>query len=123
MEYTNYGDADFWEGGIFAANDQDCNTAYYIVRCEPYPDDNEGTCFLFGRLYVDISDSWIDRQAVMDYIGMTEDTFDPAGFAIGCTDYYPWENFGAEQMGAGFDWTHATREEILRALPDDITVD
>lgn len=120
MEYVNCGDVDFWESGIYAAKDPDCDTAYYIIRCEPYPDDDGNEYFRFGDLYVDVSDSWIDREAVMDYIGMTEESFDPVEFAIGCTDYYAWENFGAEKMGWNFDWEHATREEILGALPDGI---
>lgn len=121
MYYANYGDVDFFENGTYVANDPDCNTAYYIIRCLPYSD-QEGH-YMYGDLYVDISDSWIDRSAVMDYAGMDEESFDPVLFAIACTDYYSWENFGAEEGFPNFGWQDVTREEILDVLPEDVCLE
>ena len=85
-EYKNYGDVNPLDyGGIWVK--QTGETEYDIIKYNP----DEST---FDDLLVDISDSWIEHEHVMNYIGMAEETFDPIQFAIGCTEFYSIENFG-----------------------------
>ena len=91
--YRNYGDKNFFDYGVLV-DDEHSDDEFQIIRCRPY-DDIEDT-YAFAELTVNINDSWIDKKAVMRYIGMTEETFDKVQFAIGCTDYYAWENFGID---------------------------
>ena len=108
--YTNYGDVDFFEYGILVEKESD--TEFSILRCVPYSD--EENLYMFALLHVDVNDDWIDRDAVMSYLGMNE--FDPIHFAIGCTDYYSWENFGADNYGLSYDWRRMTKETIQEEL-------
>lgn len=86
FEYKNYGDVNPLEyGGIWVRKNTE--TEFDIVRYDP--EDR-----IFANLLVNIFDSWIDRISVMNFIGMTEETFDSIWFAIGCIDYYVYENFG-----------------------------
>ena len=64
--------------------------------------DDEDDLYLFADCLVDIADDWIDRNAVMSYIGMTEDDFDPIQYAIGCIEYYGVENFSSPYDGYQF---------------------
>jgi len=128
--YRNYGDVNFFELGILVDTDHTYDpeggqNIVQIIRCLPY--DDEEDVFCFGELTVDIDDPWIDRRAVLSFIGMTEETFDPIQYAIGCTDYYSWDNFGAELYDA--DWQRVDREYIKGFLkyrsidPDGIHVE
>lgn len=124
MKMQSFGDKNFLDGGILLWKDPVCNTAFYLLRCDPFSDCDDR--FRFGRLYVDISDSWIDRDTVMDFIGMTKETFSPEAFAVGCTDYYSWEEFGVDQNFFGFPWNDASEADIETTmalftddLPDD----
>ena len=105
--YHNYGDRNFFEHGILVDTDHS-DTEFQMLRCLPYPDEEDK--YMFSRLDVDITDSWIDRKAVLSFLGMTEETFDPVQFAIGCTDYYSWDNFGASDYG---DWQDCTADYIV----------
>ena len=70
-----------------------------------------------AEVYVDITDSWIDRKRVMDFCGMTDETFNPIWFAIDCIEYYGAENFGADGCWMyKYDWTHMTKEEVKDVL-------
>lgn len=109
--YKNYGDKNFLESGRLMEPGHDGNT-FSFLYCEPYQDSKD--MYLFGDGTVDISDSWIDRDAVMSFIGMTQETFDPVVFALGCLDYYSLENFGVEHYA--YDWRHMNRDEILKIL-------
>lgn len=87
-EIINYGDINPLEhGGIWLK--QTNETEYEIIKNNP---ENN----LLYDLSVNISDSWIEKEKVMSFIGMTEETFDPILFAIGCTDYYNFMNFGGK---------------------------
>lgn len=109
--YINYGDRDFFENGILVDTEHS-DTEINIIRCLPY-EDYTGL-YQFGVMTVDINDDWIDRNAVMSFIGATETTFNAIEFAIGCTDYYSWNNFGADSYA--YDYTHMDKEEICKIL-------
>lgn len=98
--YKNYGDKHFLEHGVLVDTEHS-DTCFPMLLCRPY--DDEQDLYAFGDVEVDIEDSWIDRTAVMAYIGMSKDTFDPVQFAIGCTEYYSWDNFGAGGSYS-YDW-------------------
>lgn len=111
--FRSVGDVNFFENGILIRKDPDCKTGYYIIRCMPLSDQENR--FLFGELYVDISDDWIDRADVIAAYGL-DDSSNTENFAIACTDYYPWPNFGVEYLSRSYNWTNASREEIQSVL-------
>ena len=113
--YKNYGDRNFFEHGILA-DDEHSDSVISLIRCEPYPDEED--LYQFAKMDVDVDDPWIDRKAVMDYAGMKE--FDPVEFAIAASDYYSWENFGASSYGVFYDWQHMTKAEIRQALKGEL---
>lgn len=115
--FINYGDTNFLEHGVLVDSEHS-DTEFEMLRAEPYSDVEDQ--WQFARLSVDITDSWIDRKAVMDYIGMTEESFDPIQFAIGCTDYYSWENYGADDYGTSYDWRHVDKETIYSVLRNEL---
>lgn len=96
--WENFGDVNpLKHGGIFIKRDTEINpeTCFYIVK-NVY--DCDGEKHIIYDLYVDITDSWIEKQDVMEFIGMTENDFDSIQYAIGCTDYYSMENFGGNRI-------------------------
>ncbi|MCD8083426.1 MAG: hypothetical protein LUE86_08000 [Clostridiales bacterium] len=109
--YQNYGDRNFFENGMLVDTEHS-DTTFPMLLCTPYPDEED--LFQFGECEVDISDDWIDRKAVMDYIGMAEETFDPVAFAIGCVSWYSWDNFGA--INYAYDWTRMDKKSICDIL-------
>lgn len=109
MKWINYGDVDFFEYGTLVH--QESETEFRILRCLPYSDHED--MFQFADLHVDISDTWIDRAAVEKYADLNRET-SSAGYAVACTDYYSWENFGA--VNYAWDWQHMTRKEIEEIL-------
>lgn len=93
-KWSNFGDANPVEhGGIFVKQDSDNSNAFYIIKNQPI-DGEENKQYLFD-LYVDTSDDWIEKESVMDYLGMTEEKFDIIQYAIGITEYYNYLNFGS----------------------------
>lgn len=106
--YINYGDRNFFEHGILV-DAEHSDAEINILYCRPF--DDEENKFLFADCMVDITDNWIDKRSVMDYIGMTEENFDIAWFAVGCIDYYGVENFSSPYDGYEF-----TQEEIKEKL-------
>ena len=106
--YKNYGDYDFFEYGVLV-DDEHIENEIDILYCRPY--DDEEDLYLFAACTVDITDTWIDKKAVMDYIGMSDDNFDSIQFAIGCIDYYGVNNFSSPYNGYQF-----TKEEIKETL-------
>lgn len=106
--YTNYGDVNFFELGILV-DAEHSDTEIKVLYCRPYDDAED--LYLFADCEVDTTDYWIDKNAVMDYLGMTEETFDSIQFAIGCIDYYGVENFSSPYNGYQFN-----REEIENQL-------
>ena len=113
--YINYGDKDFFELGILVDTEHS-NTEFSMIRCLPYPEKED--LYQFAMLTVDITDSWINKEAVMSYIGMSEDTFDPVQYAIGCTDYYSWLEFGAGFHDA--DWQQVNAAYIVDVLKNQM---
>lgn len=106
--YINYGDVNFFELGILV-DAEHSDTEIKVLYCRPY--DDEEDLYLFADCEVDIEDSWINKNAVMDYLGMTEETFDSIQFAIGCIDYYGVENFSSPYNGYQFN-----RKEVENQL-------
>lgn len=111
--FTNYGDKNFFEHGCLV-DAEHSDTEFPMLLCRPYDDEND--LYQMARVTVDITDDWIDRKAVMDFIGMTEKTFDPVDFAIGCTEYYSWSNFGADDYGVFWNWKQMRKKEICDIL-------
>ena len=109
--YSNYGDKDFFERGVLVEVDDHSDTEYNILYCNPYSDIED--CYQFGDCTVDISDSWIDKEAVMSFIGMTDDEFNPVMFAIGCIDYYGISNLASSYA---YEMLHMTKKEICEIL-------
>lgn len=114
--YRNYGDKNFFETGILVEDPATSKAEFNMLLCRPYSDAED--LFQFSAVTVDINDAWIDRDAVMSFAGMTEDAFDPLHFAIACTEYYSWENFGAGSIPYpdGTNWRRMTRADIVSAL-------
>lgn len=106
--YINYGDKNFFEYGCLV-DAEHSDTEIKILYCRPY--DDEEDLFLFADCEVDTTDSWIDRKAILEYIGMTEESFDAVQFAIGCVEYYGVENFSSPYGGYQF-----SRKEIEESL-------
>lgn len=106
--YINYGDIDFFESGTLV--EEISPGIYDMICCRPYSDRED--LYQFARLTVDINDPWIDKESVMSYIGMGE--WDPVWFAIGCTEYYSWDNFGADDPT--YDWRQMSRREVENEL-------
>ena len=111
--YVNHGDKNFFDVGILVDTEHS-DTVFDMLLCKPYEDEED--LFQFAHVQVDIEDDWIEREKVMNFCGMTEEDFDPVQFAIGCTDWYPWENFGAGSFAYSYDWTHMTRKQIYKEL-------
>lgn len=108
--YENYGDKNFFEYGrlVEVVNDNEFN----IICCTPYDDEEDK--YQFAECVVDITDSWIDRKAVMEYGGMTEDNFNAIHFAIDCISYYGVENFGG--MSYAYDYRNMNEADIKEIL-------
>lgn len=111
--YVNYGDKDFFEYGRLVDAEHEENV-YDILCCNPYPD--EPGQFQFGHCRVDVTEPWIDQETVMGFIGMAREAYDPARFALGCVDYYSWDNFGAADYGCSYDWRNIDRDSICDIL-------
>lgn len=113
--YRNYGDRDFFEHGVLVDTEHS-DTCFPMLLCRPYPDAED--LYQFGEVEVDLNDfkddGWGDRKAIMDFLGMTEETYDPVRFAIGCTEYHSWDNFGA--ISYAYDWQHMDKKSICEIL-------
>jgi len=107
-QWKAYGDINPLDhGGIWVQKESE--SCYRIVKF--YPEESEENSSQLMDLYVDITDSWIEKDSVMSYIGMTEEDFDPIQYAIGCTEYYSCANFGCYQPE-----TFNTRDEVITEL-------
>lgn len=115
MIYRNYGDVNFLDYGGCLIDTEHSDTEFDVIYLQPY-DDEEGI-YQCAELTVDITDSWIDREAVMKFGGMAEDDFNPIHFAEDCIDYYGPENFGADSSwGYKYDWMSMTKDEVKEVL-------
>jgi hypothetical protein len=111
--YINYGDVNFLEyGGCLIEERTD--TEYNVIYLRPYDEDDLYQC---AELTVDITDKWIDKDAVMKFGGMTEENFNPIHFAIDCIDYYGPEEFGADgSWGYQKDWRYMAKDDVKEVL-------
>lgn len=104
-EWVNYGDVNPIEhGGIFVKKDGD--TTYRIVR--NMFDHDEGKNIVYD-MYVDISEDWIERESVLKFSDLKEDS-DEVWFAIACTEYYSCINFDC------IDYVLVTLEDTAKYL-------
>ena len=112
--YINYGDRNFFELGRLVDSEHS-DTCFDIIICNPYYEENENgeLLYQFAECYVDINDTWINKEDTMSYIGMTEDNFDPILYALGCIDYYGFGNFGGTDYYYG---NVLTKKEICNIL-------
>lgn len=115
--FVNYGDYDFFECGRLVDADHS-DTEFEILYCEPYSDMEDH--YIFAKLYVDITEDWIDKKAVCDFIGIDKPEDDPIEFALGCIDYYPIENFGAGDSMVYYDWSDMNKESIKEYLKTEL---
>lgn len=111
--YINYGDRNFFENGILVDDEHEEN-GIRMLRCLPYSDEEDK--FQFARLFVDVTDQWINKKAVCDFAGLPETGYDPVDFAIACTDFYPWENFGAGDFGISYNWMDVNKAALCKEL-------
>ena len=105
--YKNYGDINFFEYGVLVEEEKK-DEIYNVILCRPYFDDDN--VFQYGQVTIDITENWLDKNQIMDYIGITENNFNPIQFAIGCTEYYNLVNFGLYKS----DYTKEEIKEDLR---------
>lgn len=91
--YKNYGDANFFEYGRLVEKTKDTNCFNILVCDYVYDCTDSERCFRFDVCYVDISDSWIDIDAVESYADCSKES-EPELFALACIEYYGVENFG-----------------------------
>lgn len=110
--YVNYGDRNFFERGVLIKDPECAVSEYEMLLCRPYSDHED--LYQFSRVVVDINADWIDRKAVINYAGMP--IFDPLWFAISCTEYYSWEEFGAGGSLCDYDWKRMTKADVLKEL-------
>lgn len=94
MTWENYGDVNPIEhGGKWIHKEGE--TTFRIIRLE-FDDHQQKN--LLHDLHVDISDSWIDRDDIISYADLSEDTdYFAEDFAIACITYYSVENFGCHE--------------------------
>ena len=91
-EWKAYGDKNPLEhGGIWVLSDEEKNGeafkgCYYIVKYNP-------DTFHITECWVNVNDDWIEKKEVMDYCGMSQETYDEIQYAINCTDYYNYMEF------------------------------
>lgn len=104
--YKNYGDVNFFEYGRLVQKESE--TEFRIIVCDPYQDQEDK--YQFTKALIDITDSWIDKERVMNYGDMTEENFDPILFALDCISYY-----GAHEFGIVFD---LSKEQIIENLDE-----
>ena len=113
--YRNFGDVSFFEHGVLVDTEHS-DTVFPMLLCRPYA--GEEDLFQFAHVEVDITDKWINREEVLSFAGLTEEDAEkePVWFAIACTDYYSWEEFGAGSYGVFYDWTRMNRASIEKEL-------
>ena len=97
--FKNYGDRNFLEYGVLV-DDEHEEDEIRVLYCLPLEELNSYTGeqqYLFAAVVVCIDDEWIDREDVMTFIGMTNESYDEIQFAIGCVEFYGIEEFSGGQ--------------------------
>lgn len=109
--FENYGDKNFFEYGVLIDADHSENE-YRVLYCMPFyeTDDNGNDLYYFADCNVDITDSWIDKNAVESYADVNAENA-PELYAVACIEYYGVENFSSPYDGYTF-----TRAEICEKL-------
>jgi len=110
--WENFGDVDPLEGGVYVQQDGD--TTYRVIKVEYWYDTEDDKPYRIADCYIDMDDiegSWIEKDRVMSFIGMTEKDFDPIWFMLGAIDYYGPMNFGDDRFN-----TFLSEEEVLTQL-------
>ena len=105
--FRNYGDVDFFENG-FLVDEDHAETGYQILWCRPF--DDEDDLYFFADCFVDLTDDWIDREAVENFCGYSVYDND-IRFAGACIDFYGPESFSAPYDGFAF-----SKDEIKQKL-------
>ena len=120
LVFENYGDANFLDGGCIIAKDGD---AYRVVTCDyVYDAHDENRSYLIQECYVDINDTWIDRDAIESYADCNKDT-EPEWYAQACVSYYGGQDFGAGFYSEDQLMTADEVEQYMKShynLPSDI---
>ena len=111
--YNNYGDVNFFEYGRLVEKAEDINCFNVLVCNYVYDCTDPERCFQFDVCYIDISDNWIDIDAIEDYAGCSKEN-EPELFALACIEYYGTENFGGTCY---YDESQFyTKNEVLNSL-------
>lgn len=96
IKFYNYGDLNFADGGCLVGKDREND--YWVVKCD-YLYDAETPTWVFSEDCIDITDDWIDREAVEQFAGCRRDV-DPEWFARAVIDYYGTQSYGEEMLSA-----------------------
>lgn len=106
--WENFGDINFFEYGVLVKK-TDSAEVFRILYCLPHPE--EENIFLFADCEVDITANWINRNAVMNYGGITAENYNAVYFAISCIGYYGVEEFKNLYIPLLY-----TKEEVMEVL-------
>lgn len=96
IKFYNYGDVNFADGGCLVGKDRD--NSYWVIKCD-YLYDAETPTWVFSEDCIDITDDWIDREAVEQFAGCNRDE-EPECFARAVIDYYGTQSYGEEMLSA-----------------------
>lgn len=96
LEFSNLGDVNFADGGCLVAKNGE--NSYVVVKCD-YLWDAEEPTWVLTEDYIDITDDWIDREAVEKFADCDRDT-EPEFFARAVIDYYGTQSYGEELLSA-----------------------
>lgn len=91
-QYENYGDMNFFEGGLFLMDAGDGD--YEFIQCD-FVNDTDGDTYLFTTGIVNANDSWVDLNAVRSSVEVHND--DGAELARAVLAYYGPENCGGHE--------------------------
>jgi hypothetical protein len=100
--WVNHGDVNpIPHGGLFVQ--QESETDFRIIRLTMMEDGEHAGKFLIEDLFVDVTDSWQEKESVMDYADIKEEN--NLQYALALISYYSAPNFGCH------DETFYTEEE------------
>ena len=104
--YMNLGDVDFFEHGRLVREDS-IPGGYFVLYCEP--DSEQEDNYLFGRCYIDVTDSWLAERVPRMQDESNEE------YAVRCID-----ELGAYEFGYDFPYPVSwySRGEVLGDLHD-----
>lgn len=113
--YINYGDRNFFEYGLLIDTEHS-DSVFDMLICQPYCDEED--LYIFGQCQIDIEDSWLEWDKILDFAGMKEDdNISNIDKAIAALEFYGPEEFSIDSFsGYSYDWRHMTREQIKEEL-------